>query len=139
MGPSVLLADELRTIGLSEGLVTQVVTFLNSRAGDLQDARPHGVGNAAFGSSPASTGCAGDAAKAHDHVYKAITDMVAGLKGYQESLQDMANKTWDVDATAEAEMRTHIKRAESCVAPTFAAPSTCTLPGSSNDTSGGEG
>jgi hypothetical protein len=137
MGLSVL-ADDLRTIGLSERLVTQIVTFLNSRAGDLQDARPHGVGNGAFGSSPASTGCAGDAAKAHEHVYKAITDMVAGLKGYQTSIQDMAGKTFDVDTTTEAEMRTHIRRAEACVAPTFASASSCTLPGSSNDTSGGD-
>jgi hypothetical protein len=138
MGPSVL-ADDLRTIGLSEKLVTDVVSFLNSRATDLTGARPHGVGQGAFGSSPASTGCSSDAAKAHDHVYKAITDMVAGLKGYQDSLQEMAKKTWDVDATTEAEVRTHIKRAESCVAPTFASPSTCMLPGSTNDPSGGEG
>ncbi len=138
MGPSVLLADELRTLGLSEALVTKVVTFLENRAGDLEGARPHGVGNGAFGSSPASTGCSGDAAKAHDHVYKAITDMVAGLKGYQASLQDMAKKTWDVDANTEAEIRVYIQRAESCVAPTFASPSSCALPGSSSDTSGGE-
>lgn len=119
--------------------MTQIVSFLDTRAGDLKEARPHAVGGGAFGSSPASTDCAGDAAKAHDHVYKAITDMVAGLLGYQESLQDMAKKTWDVDSTTEAEIRTHIKRAESCVAPTFAAPSTCALPGSSNNTSGGAG
>ena len=139
MGPSVLLADELRTIGLSERLVTQIVSFLSLRAGELEAVRPHGVSNGAFGSSPASTGLAGDAAKAHDHVYKAITDMVAGFKGYQDSIQDMAISTFDVDTTAEAEMRAHIRRAESCVAPTFASPSTCEVPGSSSDTSGGEG
>jgi hypothetical protein len=132
-----LIADELRTIGLSEQLVTDVVTFLETRAGDLMGARPHDVGGGAFGSSPASTGCASDAAKAHDHVYKAITDMIAGLKGYQVSLHDMAKQTWDVDATTEAEIRTHIVRAESCVAPTFASPSTCTLPEASS--SGSEG
>jgi hypothetical protein len=134
-----LLADDLRTIGLSEQLVTDVVSFLDTRSVDLQDARPDGVGRGAFGSSQASTGCSGDAAKAHDHVYKAITDMVAGLKGYQESLHEMAKKTWDVDATTEAAIKTHIARAESCVAPTFASTSQCTLPGSSSDTSGGEG
>lgn len=132
-----LLADELGTIGLSEQLVTDVVTFLESSAGDLQGARPHGVGGAAFGSSPASTGCSGDAAAAHTKVYNAMTDMVAGLRGYQESLHDMAKKTWDVDTTTEAEIKTHITRAEACVAPTFASPGTCTLPGASS--SGGEG
>ena len=132
-----LLADELRTIGLSEALVTEVVTYLSNRAVDLSDARPDGVGGGAFGASPASTGCSSDAAKAHDHVHKAITDMIAGLKGYQESLHDMAKKTWDVDATTEAEIKTHLNRAEACVAPTFASPSECTLPGAS--TSGGEG
>jgi hypothetical protein len=132
-----LLADDLRTIGLSEQLVTDVLSFLNLRATDLEGARPDGVGGHAFGSSPASTGCSGDAAAAHTKVYDAITDMVAGLKGYQVSLHDMAKRTWDVDATTEAEIKTHMNRAESCVAPTFAAPSSCTLPGAS--TSGGEG
>ena len=132
-----MLADDLRSVGLSEQLVTEVVTFLESCAGDVEGARPHKVASGAFGAAPASTGCAGDAAKAHDHVYKSMTDMVAGLKGYQTSLHDMAKKTWDVDATTEAEIRTHINRAEACVAPTFATPSSCTLPGAS--TSGGEG
>jgi len=132
-----MLADDLRSVGLSEQLVNEVVTFLDGCAGDVQGARPHKVAGSAFGSSPASTGCASDAAKAHDHVYTSMTDMVAGLKGYQESLHDMAKKTWDVDTTTEAEIKTHIVRAEACVAPTFAAPSACTLPGAS--TSGGEG
>ena len=134
-----MLADELRTIGLSEKLVNEVVWFLDSRAADLNEVRPHGVGHGAFGSSPASTGCSGDASKAHDHVYKAITDMVAGLRGYQTSIQDMGKKVFDVDATAESEMRTHIQRANSCVAPTFASPSTCSLPGATTNRSGGEG
>ena len=132
-----MLADDLRTIGLSEQLVTDVVTFLDSRAGELQGARPDGVAGAAFGSSPASRGCSSAAGAAHQKVYQAMTDMVAGLRGYQDSLHDMAKKTWDVDTTTEAEIKTHIVRAESCVAPTFAAPSTCTLPGASS--SGGEG
>jgi hypothetical protein len=132
-----LLADELRTIGLSEQLVTDVVSFLNLRATDLQGARPDAVGQGAFGSSPASTSCSSDAAAAHDKVYEAITDMVAGLKGYQNSLHDMAKQTWDVDTSTEAEIKTNLSRAESCVAPTFASPSTCALPGASS--SGGEG
>ena len=132
-----LLADELRTIGLSEKLVTDVVSFLNFRATDLQGARPDRVGHGAFGSSPASSNCSSDAAAAHDKVYNAITDMVAGLKGYQESLHDMAKQTWDVDTTTEAEIKTNLARAESCVAPKFASPSSCTLPGAS--TSGDEG
>jgi hypothetical protein len=132
-----LLADELRTIGLSEKLVTDVVSFLGSRATDLAEVRPHGVGPSAFGASPASTACSSDAAAAQEKVYHAINDMIAGLKGYGESLHDMAKQTWDVDTATEAEIKTHIVRAESCVAPTFASPSACTLPGAS--TSGGEG
>ena len=131
-----LLADDLRTIGLSEQLVTSVVTFLNSRTTDLHDALPHDVGRTAFGTSPASTNCSSDAAAARDKVQEAINDMLAGLKGYQDTLQDMAKQTWDVDTSTEAEIKTHIARAESCVAPKFASPSACTLPGAS--TSGGE-
>jgi hypothetical protein len=132
-----MLADDLRSVGLSEQLVTDVVTFLDGCAEFVQGARPKTVAAAAFGSSPASAGCASDAAKAQDHVYKAMTDMVAGLKGYQTSLHDMAKKTWDVDATTEAEIRVQIQRAESCIEPKFSSPSACTLPGAS--TSGGEG
>ena len=131
-----LLADELRTIGLSEQLVTDVVTFLDSRTTDLHDALPDQVGKGAFGTSPASTNCSSDAAAARDKVYEALNDMMAGLRGYQESLHDMAKQTWDVDTSTEAEIKTHIARAESCVAPKFASPSSCTLPGAS--TSGGE-
>jgi hypothetical protein len=134
-----VLADDLRTIGLSEELISDVVDYLEKSAGDLQKVRPHAVGTAAFGSSPASTQCSTDANKAHTHVYKAMTDMVAGLKGYQQSLHDWGNKLWDLDATTEAAIKVHISRAEACVAPTYAAPTQCTLPGSGNDTSGGEG
>ena len=132
-----LLADELRTIGLSEQLVTDVLTFLDHRAADLLRSATRRRGWRRLRCVTGEHRLRRDAAKAHDHVYKAITDMIAGLKGYQVSLHDMAKQTWDVDATTEAEIKTHIIRAESCVAPTFASPSTCTLPGAS--CSGDEG
>ena len=113
--------QRLRTIGLSEKLVDEVMTFLSTRAGDLSDVRPRG-GERRLRCLTGQHRLPSDAAKAHDHVHKAITDMVAGLKGYGDR-----STTWPTRPGTSTRHRggdedPH-QRAESCVARPSPTPS----------------
>lgn len=123
----------LPSLGISEELASDLKKFLTSSAGELQDSTPDQTGNHAFGTSPASLRCASDAAKARTHVAKAITDMAAGLVGYEQVVTDLYKNVHQVDDVAQADLVKKAAQANACVAPAFASPSTCALPGNSSE------
>ncbi|HEX5087575.1 MAG TPA: hypothetical protein VFV89_07195 [Nocardioides sp.] len=123
----------LPSLGISEELAGDLKKFLTSSAGELQDSTPEQTGSHAFGTSPASLQCASDAAKARTHVAKAITDMAAGLVGYEQVVTDLYKNVHEVDDVAQADLVKKAAQANACVAPSFASPSACTLPGSSTE------
>jgi hypothetical protein len=123
----------LPTLGISEGLASDLKRFLTSSAGELKDSTPDQTGSHAFGTSPASLQCASDAAKARTHVAKAITDMAAGLVGYEQVVTDLYKNVSHVDEAAQADLAKQAARANACVAPSFSAASACTLPGNSSE------
>jgi hypothetical protein len=122
----------LPSLGISEDLATELRNFLTTSAGELTDSTPDQTGTQAFGSSPASQQCASDAHKARTHVAKAILDMSAALNGYNVVVNDLYRNVTTVDDTAHVDLVKLSAQADSCVAPSFAAPSTCALPGSSS-------
>jgi 23S rRNA U2552 (ribose-2'-O)-methylase RlmE/FtsJ len=124
----------LPSLGISEELATELRNFLTTSAGELTDSTPDQTGTQAFGSSPASQQCASDAHKARTHVAKAILDMSAALNGYDVVVNDLYRNVTTVDDTAHVDLVKLSAQADACVAPSFAAPSTCTLPA---DSSGG--
>ncbi|MDX6372332.1 MAG: hypothetical protein QOD98_1320 [Nocardioidaceae bacterium] len=121
----------LPSLGISEDLATELRNFLTSSAGELTDSTPDQTGTQAFGSSPASQQCASDAHKARTHVAKAILDMSAALNGYNVVVNDLYRNVTTVDDTAHVDLVKLSAQADACVAPSFATPSTCTLPGKS--------
>jgi hypothetical protein len=123
----------LPSLGISEDLASDLRTFLFSSAGELTDLTPDQVGGGAFGSSPASVQCLSDAQKARTHVAKALQDMSAGLEGYSTVVTDLYKNVTAVDDTAQADLVKKASQANACVAPSFAAPSSCTLPGNSSE------
>jgi hypothetical protein len=122
----------LPTLGITENLATDLRNFLTEGAGELVDSTPTQTAMAAFGSSPASQQCASDAHKARTHVANAILDMSAALTGYGGVVTDLYRNVTVVDDTAQADLARKAAQADACVAPSFAAPSTCALPGSSS-------
>jgi hypothetical protein len=125
--------DSLSVLGISEGLASDLKAFLTSSAGELKSSTPDETGDHAFGTSPASLQCSSDAGKARTHVAKAITDMAAGLVGYEQVVTDLYKNVTQVDEVAQAELVKKAAQANACVAPSFSAPSTCALPGNSSE------
>ena len=123
----------LPSLGISEDLATDLRNFLTTSAGELTDSTPDQTGTHAFGSAPASQQCASDAHKARTHVAKAILDMSAALNGYDVVVNQLYRNVTAVDDTAQVDLGKLAVQADSCVAPSFAAPSTCSLPGNSSE------
>lgn len=117
-----LLAD----FGFSQSLIDEIKAFLNTSSDDLGVLAPGAVGNRAFGASPASVGCASDAAKAQQHVKAAIVDMVTGLQGYVDALNGMEKRAYDVEDVTEADLKQKWHRANSCERPDFTDVGVCT-------------
>ena len=129
------VVDALPALGISEDLAADVRSFLDSSAGELKTSTPDQVVAAAFGTAPASRQCSSDAHKARTHVAQALVDMGAALIGYGDVVTNLHRKVTTIDETAQTDFATKLAAANACVAPTFAAPSQCTLPG--NSTEGG--
>lgn len=122
----------LTSLGISEDLATDLRSFLTTSAGELSDSTPDQTGAHSFGTSPESQQCSSDAQKARTHVAKAILDMSAALNGYDVVVTDLYKNVTAVDDTAQADLVKKAAQANACVAPSFAAPSSCTLPGNSS-------
>ncbi len=60
-------------------------------------------------------------------------DMAKGLEGYGTVVTDLYKNVTTVDDTAQADLARKVTQADACVAPSFAAPSTCALPGTSSE------
>jgi hypothetical protein len=121
----------LPSLGISEDLATDLRNFLTEGAGELVESTPQQTATGAFGSSPASRQCASDAHKARARVAQAILDMSTALKGYGGVVTDLYRNVTAVDDTAHADLARKAAQADACVAPSFATPSTCRLPGNS--------
>jgi hypothetical protein len=123
----------LPSLGISEDLATELRNYLSTTAGELTDTTPDPVSGGAFGQSPASLQCLSDAQKARTHVANALKDMAKGLEGYGTVVTDLYKNVTTVDDTAQADLARKAAQADACVAPSFAAPSACTLPGNSSE------
>jgi len=125
--------NSLVQLGISEALAAELRSFLTSSAGELTDSTPHTVGGNAFGHAPASVQLASDASKARTHVADALKDMAAGLEGYGTIVTDLYRHASDIDQATKDDIDKKAAAANACVAPSFAAPSTCAMPGSSTE------
>jgi len=125
--------NSLVQLGISEALAAELRQFLDNCATDLTDSTPENVGHNAFGHAPASLQLASDAAKARQHVADALKDMAAGLEGYGQVVTELYRNANEIDLTAKQEIDKQTAAANACVPPSFAAPSTCALPGNSTE------
>jgi len=115
----------LLEFAFSQSLIDEIKSYLNTASTDLEGKTPTGTGGQAFGASPASVGCAGDASKAQLKVKAAIVDMCTGLQGYVDALQQMENKAYGVEDVTEAELNKHLATAEACQTPDIKSAGVC--------------
>jgi hypothetical protein len=121
-------------LGISEGLAAELRSFLTQSANELTDGTPDVVGHTAFGHSPASLQCAGDAGKARTHVADALKDMAAGLEGYGAIVTHLYRDVKSADDTAEQHFVRQTRQADACIPVSFAsAPSGCSAPQDSGE------
>jgi hypothetical protein len=116
-------------LGISEGLAAELRSFLTQSASELTDSTPDAVGHQAFGQSPASLQCSGDAGKARTHVADALKDMAAGLEGYGAIVTHLYRDVTSADETAEQHFVRQARQADACIPVSFASlPSGCSAP-----------
>jgi hypothetical protein len=118
----------LQTLGFSDQLIADTLAWLDETSTALSNVDVGDVNHRVFGDSPASLGCAGDAAKARNKVVESLNDMSAGLLGYRTGLHEMRRLAHTADDTAQVDLQRTLSAVDACNAPTIASPSTCSLP-----------
>jgi hypothetical protein len=128
----------LNDLAVDPDVVRDIIEILESGATSLHDNQVGEVRQGSFGPGGAAVELDVNTAKAHRHVQEAMLDMVAGLRGFTHNIKSFAERAHFVDDDTAVQLNGQTQRAlavsTSCVAaPSFSAPSTCTLP-----TDGGE-
>jgi len=118
----------LQSLGFSDQLIEDTLAWLDETSNVLSNVDVGDVHRRVFGDSPASLGCAGDAAKARDKVVKSLNDMSAGLLGYRTGIHEMQRRAHAADDAAQVELKRTLDAVDACNTATIAAPSACTLP-----------
>lgn len=119
--------DMLGTLGVPEDLIEQVRGMLDSRADELEGAKPSPIG-AVFGGSAQGQLLTHHAGLARQHVAEAVLQMAAGLRGYGSELEQHRVRMGDTDVQNGVDL-TRIEIATTCVAaPTLESNQQCTLP-----------
>ena len=76
----------LGSIGVDDDTITKIMQYLDEYAEALHSGRLRQVPESAFGGSPAGSELGSNATLAHQHVAQAITELVAGIKGFSDNL-----------------------------------------------------
>jgi hypothetical protein len=142
----VLLIDGVRGVlaqtGTPVDVVQQIVQVLELGKSDVQEGGDISAPPAAaYGDSPTAQELQLHAGKAHGHVIEAMTQMVAGLEKYQESVRAFERDVKDTDATIGTDLSRRTARvegvdpatvlaaAEACLSPTgFETNAACAAP-----------
>ncbi|WP_182526150.1 hypothetical protein [Nocardioides dongkuii] len=119
-------------LGFEDTLIQQVAGVLDQSTKAVRDAREvRGVAPTSFGDIQEGIDLADHTQRARDRVRVALDEMVAGLAGYHSALLQLREDTYQVEDDTVTTLQ-RIAQAESCVVtPSFAAPSQCAAPGTS--------
>ncbi|MFC4782851.1 hypothetical protein ACT8ZV_00120 [Nocardioides sp. MAHUQ-72] len=122
------VGSTLNDLAVDPDVVRDILEMLESGADDLH-AHPVGeVPDGAFGPGTDAVDLAVNTAKAHRHVKEAMDDMVAGLRGFTVNIKDFAERAHVADDESATQLQA-LQASTTCVAaPSFSAPSSCTLP-----------
>jgi hypothetical protein len=140
--PDVITAvqDQLHELEVEDQTIKQIVDILESGAGELEHGRPGTLNAARLGGSARGAELGHHTSIAHQHVVKAMEQMVLGLNGYQANVQKFHKDIDFVDEDSHASStRTTGKvngvvptvlQSDGCAAPDdFEDNNQCTIPG----------
>ena len=86
------------------------------------------LGGTSFGDLPEALDLTDHTQRARDKVVSALEDMVRGLEGYRTAVTHLVEESLTVEQDAAVSL-TRLRQASDCLAaPTFSAPSQCTVP-----------
>lgn len=126
-----MLADVEATLNEFEvdpQVIADIMTMLDNGREAIDGAEPRELPQVVFGPGPAATDLGTNTAIAHRHVAQALQGMVAGVRGFQHNIHQVAAKATEVDLDSASRLQ-GLQSATECVAPTtFSGPSQCTLP-----------
>lgn len=136
----VLLIDGVRGVltdaGVEDGTIQEILTMLDEAQGLVERSTRIGMAPASsFGDSATASELAHHAGKAHQHVLKAMIQMVTGLEGYYRGVQHFRKDAHETDAdqarefARRAQTAALIEVAASCTqSRDFSDDATCMLP-----------
>lgn len=122
-GVTGILADA----GVEDDTIQQILTMLAEAQGQVE--RGSGmrmVPAASLGGSATAAELAHHAGKAHHHVVAAMTQMVAGLQGYHDSVEHFRKSVHETDSTVGSDLNRRAAAAASIVAPSLRLAESCT-------------
>lgn len=82
----VFVADFLGSIGVEQQAINKIMAMLDESAGALDGVKPGEVRSGSFGGSEQASALDADTRLAHQHVVRAIDEMVAGMKGFRSNV-----------------------------------------------------
>jgi len=140
MLPSIgAIAGTLKDLNVEEQTIKDIVDILEMSAADLHDGKLKGFSGTALGGSWSGGNLDHHTRLAHQHVVRAMEQMVLGLRGYQANVQKFHDDIDFIDGdSADASTRTTgkvdgivptVSQSEACATPTFQNDPQCTIPG----------
>lgn len=134
------IAGQLKELEVEEKTIKQIVDILETSAGDLKHGQLGTLNASRLGGSSRGAELGHHTSIAHEHVVKAMEQMVLGLNGYQANVQKFHRDIDFVDEDSHASStRTTGKvngivptmpQSDGCVAPSdFDNDNQCTIPG----------
>jgi hypothetical protein len=106
------LLDFLGGIGVDRETINQIRTMLEQNRGLLNDSRPTGQTEGAFGQSPIGLDLDAQTATAHQHVVEALEEMMAGLEGYAANVEKFGNDIFGLDEEVQEALMRGTREAE---------------------------
>lgn len=122
-GVTGILADA----GVEDRTIQEILTMLGDAQGQVESgARMRMAPAPSFGGSATASELAHHAGKAHHHVVEAMAQMVAGLQGYQDSVQHFRKIVHETDSDVGSDFTRRTAAAAGIVAPSLQVAESCT-------------
>lgn len=136
----VFVDEFLGSIGVEQETINKIMSILEESAQELDGGKPGDVRHGAFGGSEKGVALGGDTSLAHQHVVDAMTELVAGMKGYRVNVDKWQGDMSFTDEDAGVRLQA-ITNTSLCTTGTnfHDTPATTSCQAPSVATTGGEG
>ncbi len=123
----------LTALNVQEDVIRDVMRMLETHATQLEARNVPEINKDAFGQSSWGAQLGFDAGLAQETVRQEVLDMVAGLRGYSQNLEQFAAEVTETDTDSATTLKSFQLATDCVAAPTFSSPGQCTLPTDGGD------